>query len=148
MLGFGVVVEGVDRHQRHGAADRLAKVTAADSDAMRDAATAAVDQGRDLLEAGPRGRDDTDGAAPHAVGEGERRARDQGRATVRPHEEKAAPVGVLLEGAFLRQRHVIAEKENVKAPAQRLPRLSGGEGAGNRDQGEAGAGKRLERAGQ
>jgi hypothetical protein len=45
VLGFGVLVEDVDRHQGHGAPDRLAKVTAADSDAMRDAAADTVDQG-------------------------------------------------------------------------------------------------------
>jgi hypothetical protein len=60
--------------------------------------------------------------------------------TRRPRRSRLA-----LEGHLLRQRHVVAEQEDVQPERQRLQGLGGGIGAGYRDLRQAGAAGRARR---
>ena len=60
---------------------------AAGADRLADARTEPVDEASDLLQAGARGGDDADGAAPDHIGETERNPVEDGGAAVRTHDQ-------------------------------------------------------------
>ena len=96
-------------------------------------------QAGDFLRAGARRADDADVAARNAVGEGQRRAVDDGGAAVGAHHQSAQRLGFALEGDFLFEGHVVAEDHHVETCAQRLARLAGGVVTRHRDQRQGGS---------
>jgi hypothetical protein len=100
---------------------------------VADALSERVDAAAHLLQAGARGADQADRTLAHAIGESERDAADDRSTTVGTHDEQALVARHGLDHAFLFERDVVAEQEDMQPLAQRLQRLGGRIGPRHRD---------------
>ncbi len=93
-----------------------------------------VDTGAHLLQAGPRGSDQPDGAAPDLVGKAQPHAIDYGSAAVGPHDQQTPFCGHLFQRDLFFKGDVVAIEKDVPAQAQCLPGNAGGIASRHGDQ--------------
>ncbi len=122
--------------ERGHAADRGVEISSAGADRVGDSAAEAVDERRDLLDAGARGADHTDRAAADTVREPEPDAVDDRGPAFGPHDDEAELAPAELERHLVGERNAVAEEEDVEARRQRLVSVDGRVGTGDGDQRE------------
>ena len=132
----GIVREPFDARPHHEAAHSIVEIVAAHADHLRKPFAEAIDETRYFLEPRARGADEADASAAHDIGEAQGHAVQDGRAAVRPHDEKILLHREPLQLDLVRHRNIVAEDEDVKSSLERLQRLRRGVGTGSRDDGE------------
>ena len=129
-----VAAQQVEGLQRRAAANACREIPPAHANRLGNARAERVESAGDGLQAGSGSANEANTPAPHAIGETEADAVDNGRATVRPHEEASGGAGLLFQGGLFFQGDVVAVEEDVFAHVQRFAGDAGGVAARHGDQ--------------
>src|SRR5215470_1106164 len=138
--GPGVGAQSGDRLERGEPADAGVEIPSTRTDRVRDAPAEAVDEGRQLLDAGSGSADHADGPAANSVREAQADAVDDRDPAFGPHEQKPPVTPAPLERDLVIERNAVAEEKHVKPTRERLMGLDGGVRPRHGDQGDLGGG--------
>ncbi len=110
---LGVGAQGRDTLKCREPADGGVKIAPPGADRVRDAATEPMDQGRQLLNARPRGADHADGAAANPISEAQTDPVDDRGPAFRSHDQEPTIARAALEGDLVVDRDAVTEEKHV-----------------------------------